>query len=163
MSFISQNFGAKNYKRVKEAIIKSAMFAALVQIVIGLLAYLISPPFFNLMSRDENVIYFAQIRLNWYVFTYFICGIMEVLSLSLRAIGKSFTSMVISLIFVCAFRIFWLYTFYALNPTFSMIYLSYPISWILCIIVFVPIIVSTIKKLSKNKNAKQETIEKTTA
>lgn len=151
MSFVSQNFGAKNYKRVKEAIIKSALFVCIVQLSVGLLGYLISEPFFRMMTGDEKIIEYAQIRLNWYAFTYFICGIMEVLSLSMRAIGKSFVSMVISLIFVCAFRIFWLYTFYLLNKTFGMIYASYPISWILCIMIQIPIIVFTIKKLSKNQ------------
>ena len=151
MSFVSQNFGAKNYKRVKDAIIKSSIFVCIFQFSVGLLGYLISMPFFKMMTQDSKVIEFAHIRLTWFAFTYFICGIMEVLSLSMRAIGKSFTSMVISLIFVCAFRIFWLYTFYLLNKTFGMIYASYPISWILCIMIQIPIIVFTIKKLSKNQ------------
>lgn len=159
MSFVSQNYGAKNYKRVTEAIIKSSIFAAVIQAAIGLLAYLVSAPFFKMMSSDAKVIEYAQIRLNWYCLTYFMCGIMEVLSLAMRAIGRSFASMVISLIFVCAFRIFWLYTFYLIMPSFSMIYASYPISWILCIGVLVPMIVSTIKKLSKAKKEQQEQVE----
>ena len=159
MSFVSQNYGAKNYQRVKETIIKSAIFVCIVQVVVGLLGFAVSIPFFKMMSSNDEVIKFAQIRLNWYVFTYFLCGIMEVLSLSMRAIGKSFTSMVISLIFVCAFRIVWLYSFYLLNKTFGMIYASYPISWVMCIMVQVPIIVSTIKKLSKAKKEQQEQVE----
>ncbi len=159
MSFVSQNYGAKNYKRVKEAIIKSITFVCVVQIVIGLLGYVISGPFFNMMSNNQEVIHYAQIRLNWYCLTYFICGVMEVLSLSMRAIGKSMTSMIISLIFVCAFRIIWLYTFYLLSPTFSMIYASYPISWILCIIVQVPIIIAVMKRLEKTAKAERKTGE----
>ena len=158
MSFVSQNYGAKNLSRVKDAIIKSSLFVFVVDATLGLLAYLISEPFFRIMTQDNLVIHFASIRLIWNAGFYFLCNIMEVLLLSMRAIGKSMTSMIISLIFACAFRIFWLYTFYLLNPTFGMIYLSYPISWIMCISVLVPIIVSVIKK-SKNKLEQTATLE----
>ena len=151
MSFVSQNFGARNHKRVTEAIIKGCILVTAVQIAVGLLGYAISGPFFRMLTQDEKVIHFANIRLQWNAFTYFLCGIMEVLSLSMRAIGKSFSSMVISLICVCAFRIFWLYTFYLLSPTFSMIYVSYPVSWILCIVIDAPIVISVIRKAIKKE------------
>jgi len=155
MSFVSQNFGARKHKRVSETIIKACILVSIVQIAVGLLGYAISEPFFRMMTNDPLVIQFAGIRLKWYAFTYFLCGIMEVLSLAMRAIGKSFSSMVISLIFVCAFRIFWLYTFYLLNPTFGMIYVSYPVSWILCIVIDAPIVISVIRKAIKKDIQKQ--------
>lgn len=156
MSFVSQNYGAKNFRRVREAILKSVLLAFIVQFSVGMLGYLLARPFFNIMSSDENVFAFYMTHLSWHAFTYFLCGIMEVLSLSMRAIGKSFVSMIISLMFACVFRIIWLYTFYLLNPTFSMLLVSYPISWILCIMVQIPIIVATIKKHMREHNSKAE-------
>jgi Na+-driven multidrug efflux pump len=74
---------------------------------------------------------------------------MEVLTYALRALGKSTTAMVISILFVCVFRIIWLNTFYLLNPTFAMIFYSYPISWFMSIVVNMLFLVPTINKIKK--------------
>ena len=160
MSFVSQNYGAKNFKRIKEAIIKAIIMVALVQFSVGVIIYyLISPPFFSMMSSNPEVIKFAVMRNVWFSFFYFLCGMYEVFALSMRAIGKSLTSMFISLIFVGAFRVIWLNTIFLLNPTFDMIFCIYPISWIMCMLVQVPIIISTLKKKEKQYNDEKNQIE----
>ena len=61
--------------------------------------------------------------------SYFLCGIMEVLANSLRGLGKSATAMIISFLGSCVFRIVWIMTVFKLNPTLTMLYIVYPISW----------------------------------
>ena len=56
--------------------------------------------------------------------TYFLCGIMDVLCGALRALGKSVTSMIISLIGACGFRILWLQTVFKIYSTWSCIFIS---------------------------------------
>ncbi|MBO7149977.1 MAG: hypothetical protein J6V71_03685, partial [Clostridia bacterium] len=94
-------------------------------------------------------------------FLYFMCGVMEVFQLASRAMGKSTTSMILALFFACIFRIIWLKSFYLLNPTFIMIFVSYPVSWALNIIAHIILIVPLIKKLGKefakgNSTTKEE-------
>ena len=79
-------------------------------------------------------------------FTYFLCGIMEVLSYSVRGLGKSVTSMIISLIGACLFRIIWIETIVKITNDFSMIWWSYTASWALTVLMFTPILISLIKK-----------------
>ena len=39
--------------------------------------------------------------------------------------------MIVSLTGACLFRIVWIYTVFAANPTLNILYISYPISWLL--------------------------------
>jgi Na+-driven multidrug efflux pump len=76
-----------------------------------------------------------MIRLTYLATTYFLCGIMEVGCGMLRGIGQSFTSMIISLTGTCALRVIWIYTIFAMNPTMETLYLSYPVSWSVTLVV----------------------------
>ena len=49
----------------------------------------------------------------------------------LRGMGLAIFPMIMSLMGVCVFRIVWLYTFFAANPTLATLFWSYPISWIM--------------------------------
>ena len=42
--------------------------------------------------------------------------------------------MIISVFGICAFRIIWLYTAFAMEPTFAMLMLGYPASWLITLI-----------------------------
>ena len=61
---------------------------------------------------------------------------MEVESQLTRGMGKSTTAMFISLVGNCVLRIVWLKIFPFVWWTIDMVYLSYPISWILTIVVY---------------------------
>ena len=65
--------------------------------------------------------------------TYALCGMMDVMVGVLRGIGYSILPMAVSLIGACGFRILWLATIFKMDGyhTITVIYLSYPISWIL--------------------------------
>ena len=62
--------------------------------------------------------------------TYFLCGIMDVLSGMLRGMGESMLPMVVSMIGSCLLRVVWIYTIFAADRTLPVLYLSYPVTWI---------------------------------
>jgi len=62
---------------------------------------------------------------------YFLCGLMEVGSGIMRGLGHSTTSSITSLVGTFAFRIFWILVIFAQNHSLVVLYLSYPITWIL--------------------------------
>lgn len=144
MSLVSQNYGARNKKRI----VKSIIFAVLTGIVVDLFIAGIILAFANqlcsIMTDIPEVIEIAKIRLYIMCLTFFIGSTMDTLTYALRALGKSTTAMVISIFFVCVFRIIWLNTFYLLNPTYAMIFYSYPISWFMCIVVNLIFLIPTI-------------------
>ena len=135
MSFTSQNYGAAKFDRIRKTVMECAALAAGVGIAMGMLAYVFSPYILRLYINadlpDPLVIQTGQLRLSVIATTYLLCGVMDTLSYSVRGIGHSTLSMVVSLIGACAFRIFWIYTVFAADRSLSTLYLSYPISWAL--------------------------------
>ena len=78
---------------------------------------------------------------------------MDVASGALRGLGKSFSSMIISLVGACLFRLVWIWVVFPLNPTLDVVYVSYPISWVLTFGVAFVVIVAALRKLLRNQAA----------
>jgi Na+-driven multidrug efflux pump len=82
---------------------------------------------------------------------------MEVLGGALRGMGKSITTMVISLLGACAFRILWVKTVLPLFPVVECVYLSYPISWFLVVVCNAIFLIVEYQKLAHPKLSPKKT------
>ena len=100
-------------------------------------------------SSDEAVIAAGYERLWIICGTYLLCGIMDVLASSLRGLGYSVLPMVVSLVGSCLLRLVWIATIFQLNRTPFMLYISYPISWILTASVHLICLLVVRRKLQK--------------
>jgi putative MATE family efflux protein len=129
LSFTSQNLGAGNYKRIYKVLRICLLYSALTGVVLGALFCFFGKPLLHIYSNDDTVIEFGMRRLLIVCLPYFLCGIMDVMVGSLRGLGYSITPMIVSLIGVCAFRIFWIYSVFAIDRSFEVLFLSYPVSW----------------------------------
>ena len=139
ISFSSQNAGAGNYKRIKR-IVLTAQGCVIVAGAAAGFGLLYSGPFvLRLFSADSDVIRAGMVRLSVILSTYFLCGMMDVMVGGLRGIGYSVTPMVVSLIGACGLRLVWLSTVFQI-PKFHtprIVYLSYPVSWLITFCVHV--------------------------
>ena len=72
---------------------------------------------------------------------------MDVLSSTMRALGKSVTSMIICLIGSCLLRIIWVNVMFALFPSYDLIFVSYPATWIITSIVLALVLIPMLKKI----------------
>ena len=70
----------------------------------------------------------------------------------IRGLGKSGLSAIISIFTTCIFRVAWIYTVFEYFENLESIFISYPISWLLSVIIFLPLVVILIKKAAQ-KNA----------
>lgn len=131
LNFISQNHGAHNYARIHKIVLYSVGLAALIGLLVGNLATLFGRSLLGLYADDPEVIEYGLTRMRIMCCTYFLVGFMDVMCGAMRGLGYSLLPMVISLAGACGFRILWLYTFFAWDPTLTTLYLSYPISWAL--------------------------------
>ena len=86
---------------------------------------------YGLIGDSTAVIDAGMIRLSVMATTYFLCGLMEVGCGVMRGLGKSIPPMLVSLIGSCLFRVVWIFTVFAAFPTPIVLYISYPISWVL--------------------------------
>ncbi|MDY5015162.1 MAG: MATE family efflux transporter [Eubacteriales bacterium] len=131
LTFTGQNVGAKKYERISRICLTSLLTVSTIGIVMGLTAYAFGPTLLGIYDPDPNVISYGMIRLRVFGYTYFLCGVMEVFVGMLRGMGCSFLPMVVSLLGSCVLRIIWIYTVFAVFHTLNILYISYPISWLI--------------------------------
>ena len=134
ITFVGQNVGAKKYKRIGRVLVVCLVVVTATWAVVAGIAILFRHQLLALYAGGEEAIIQAGIaRMSVIAATYVLCGYMEVICGAVRAMGKSFTTMVFTLIGVVGVRILWINTvFKAINTPFS-VYLSYPVSWIISI------------------------------
>lgn len=133
----SQNIGANKPKRVYHVMGYCYLLVVIVGVIMSTLAMTLQEPLLSLYgvkpgadgTLEGLAMYAAKTRFLYIIAPYFLCGMMEVSSGVLRGLGKSFTSMIISLIGSCVLRILWISLVFPQNPTLETIFISYPITW----------------------------------
>lgn len=129
LSFISQNLGAKQYKRITHVAVTGVGLVAIIGLALGGVALLFDTQLLSIYSDTADVVTFGLKRMWIIAPTYFICGMMDVIMGCNRGLGYSIMPMIVSLAGACGFRILWIFTIFASNPTLETLYTSYPISW----------------------------------
>ena len=135
MTFIGQNYGARRFRRLNRIFFIALIQVAVAGIVVSQVEILFGRELASLYidasdpSRDaiiDAVMEIFRIMLT----TYFLCGIMEVISGVLKGLGFSFISMIASLIGL-GVRVIWI-LFVTPTEKFHTVFglfISYTISW----------------------------------
>ena len=127
--FAGQNIGARKPRRILASIKACMVWSVVFGVVLGVLSCVFGRQLISLYSTDPAVIATGLERLYIVNLPYFLCGIMDVMTGSLRGIGYSILPMVVSILGACAFRIVWVVTIFAARPTMLVLMASYPVSW----------------------------------
>lgn len=129
ISFISQNFGAGKFKRIKMILINCIVIVTITGLVLGNSAYLLGKYLLSAYNSEPEVIREGLIRLSIICTMYFLCGLMDVMVGAMRGIGYSILPMIVSLIGACGLRIIWIYTVFAHFRSLQILFISYPVTW----------------------------------
>lgn len=130
LTFVSQNYGAGQSKRVDRIAILCLCYGACISLVLGNLIYYFGTPLTALYAPGETeVIAQAVVRLGYVAAFHFLCAFMDIMVGVLRGLGYSVIPMIVSLVGSCAFRLLWIATIFQWYTTPSCLYISYPISW----------------------------------
>lgn len=129
VSFIGQNYGASNWKRIKKGNRLCIFGGSLITFAACILLIIAMPVILNVFTKDAAVA--AQtLKIVKVTFPfYFFYTILECFSSNLRGFGKAFLPMIVTVISFCGFRIIALFALMAKNPSPDKVALSYPISW----------------------------------
>ncbi len=149
ITIVSQNYGARNYDRIKKSIIYACTINLFAGVILGLGALALLRPMIGLITDNQMVIDYAFKRFIGIGLFYSLCGIMNVLSYALMGLGRSFTGMVIAIFTATIFRIIWLNVMYRLTGNFTIIYTAFPVSWILSIIAYLSVLIPHLVKKVK--------------
>ncbi len=155
ITFTSQNVGAKKPERVKRITYSALAIVVAIGMSLSGTVYLLKTPLLGLygvkdgaVGSVENLAWTSAVtRFRYICLVYFTCGSMDVLSGVLRGLGKSFTSMTISLIGACLLRLVWVWLIFPRYLTLDSIFISYPISWVLTLVATFIVIQVVLKKM----------------
>lgn len=151
LSFVGQNLGAGNADRAKKSLYVTIGVITVVGATTGGLVCLFGKALCYAVRPDADVVSFALIRLYMLAPTYFLCSIMNAYAYTMRGMGKSFVAMLISLFGACLLRIIWIYAIKALFPgQIVWVYVSYPATWIITILIYLATFYPTFNKVKKS-------------
>ncbi len=139
ITFVSQNFGAQNKKRINRSFRSCIFLVVAGGMLLSAITLLFDNELLSLFTAAggtesdipaEVIINYGVERLKYVVTVYFLCGLMDVISGAERGLGVSLLPTVVALVFTCGFRLLWVFTVFDLfSRTLSTLFLSYPISW----------------------------------
>ncbi len=148
INFVGQNAGAGKMDRVKRSIFLCFGMVVAVGIVVGGAGYLCGEFLLGIYRPGETAVIAAGMdRMRIVSTLYFLCGVMEVLTGSLRGLGRSIMPMIVSLIGACGLRILWIYTVFAVFHEMTVLYISYPVTWFITSAVHAICLVYTYRKV----------------
>lgn len=129
LSFTSQNIGAKKFSRLNRILAVCLGVVTVTGLILGWGALAGGQELLRIYSTDPEVISYGILRMEIICTTYFLCGCMDTLVGSLRGMGYSVLPMAVSLTGACGIRVLWIFTVFAAFHSFTVLYLSYPVSW----------------------------------
>lgn len=134
MSFTSQNYGVGKYKRMDRVLIDCLILTVSVPLLLGCGAWLFGPQVLSIYTREKDVIESGMEILAITTVPYFLCGIMDLFPGALRGMGHSAVPMILSVIGTVGTRILWIFGFFPHHKSLYFLFISYPASWIITIV-----------------------------
>ena len=134
MSFISQNYGVNKPKRMDRVMIDCIILSVGVSLVLGCGSYAFGGEILKIYTEDPDVIRCGLEILALTTVTYFLCGIMDLLPGALRGMGASAVPMILSIIGTVGMRIVWIFGVFPAHRSLKILFISYPASWTLTIL-----------------------------
>lgn len=152
--FVGQSVGAKKYREIKKTVIACVLNIMALAPILTTFGILLREQLLGLYITDNDAaMEAARIKYLLVIWFYFLCGIMETGSGTLRALGRSTSSTVISLIGVCGFRIIWILTLFKMYPTMQCLCICVPFTWILTSGITFAVIWLDVRKKYKSQRA----------
>ena len=134
MSFTSQNYGVGNYKRMDKVLRDCLVLTVAVALIMGSCFWFFGPEILRIYTSNPEVITHAMEIMSITIMPYFLCGIMDLFPGALRGMGHSGIPMILSIIGTVGTRIIWIFGAFPHHRTLRFLFVCYPGSWGITII-----------------------------
>ena len=134
--FVGQNFGAKEYERVKEGINISLKISVYTSLIFIIILNIFAPYILKLFTNDVAVIKVGLESIRIVFPSYVLYAMNQIYIGSLRGIEKTFEPMLISLFAHCIFRVIWCFVLLQYFHDMKVIYSSYSVSIVLMFVLY---------------------------
>lgn len=128
-TFVGQNFGARQYDRVKKCARTGLLMTMVSIIAISVIIFTLCPVFLSIFTNDQVVIEQGTKFLRTISPSYFTYVFVQVYSATIRGCGESVQPTILSLVTICGVRILWLFAVVPFHHTVETVVFSYDVSW----------------------------------
>ncbi len=128
-TFVSQNLGAKQYKRARKGAAFSIIATVLLAEGIGILHYTFAPVLVGLFDNTPGVVALGVRQARTVTLFYFLLAFSHGVAAICRGAGKAFVSMGVMLSIWCIVRVAYIVTVMELTGDIGLIYWAYPLTW----------------------------------
>jgi len=131
-TYVGQNVGAGKYDRVKKGMKVCLLFSCGTAMVMAILVMLGFDHVITIFTTDPASQNFAK-QMMWFLAPFaWTFTFSEIFGGAIRGAGAALKVTLITAICVCAFRIVWLFTLLNFIPDIRIVFMCYPVSWVLC-------------------------------
>lgn len=158
VSFVGQNHGAKNYRRIRSVIKVSLVVSLISSAIMAGIAVAFSKQILGIYTDDSAVVEAGVGKLVIMAISFLLSGATGIYGSVLRGVEKPNICFVINILSICAVRIIWIGLIFPLYPIFEMVFFCYPLSWTVQIAVLGPISYKMLSKLER-ENENEEIVD----
>lgn len=151
MSYVAQNLGAENIKRVKQTVVCSIIITVSFGASLGALSAIFSGQLSSIISPNPEIIAYSRQKMVIISSTYFLSGINETMGGVLKGMGRPIFPAFVTFVFMFLLRFFWVYVIFPLCPNLTFLYAVWPIGWTMAIISLFAVYIPSIRKLQVDK------------
>jgi len=156
LAFTGQNFGAREYKRLNTILYDALFIVTFLGLSVGFLCLALCDRLFSIYTKSPLVIEAAKTRAWVIIPTYFMCGIMNVFTGSIRGHGYPILPTVISAVGILAIRILWIFTVFEKTNDIKLLYFSWAVSYLVVNIAFTISYIIIHKRIKKKPTSKDK-------
>lgn len=156
LTYIGNASGAGDVSRIRRISRECLATVLLIGVPLSVLFHLAGRPLLSLYvaATDPHypeILAFGMVRSLYITLPYFFCGIMECYCGCVRGLGHSWTAMAITILGACVFRLGWILTLFRYHHTLPVLYLSFPVSWIISAIAYILCFLYLIRRFHHQK------------
>ena len=129
-TYVSQNYGAGKFDRLKEGVRLSIKLSMGFTAILSVFMLLLARPLLSIFITEQVVLDIGLDIMRFLVPCYITYVLVEILAGAVRGAGKALVPTLITVFGVCALRLLWVFPAVPTHCTMMMVILSYPITWV---------------------------------
>lgn len=129
LSFVGQNYGARQFGRIRKGVRVCMGMAMGMTVLIATLLLTLGRYCFGIFTDDLGVIESCVEIMSFFVPYYVIWTFIEIISNTLRGMGDALVPMIMSVVGVCGLRILWMLFVVPMRGDLFTICMCYPVTW----------------------------------
>lgn len=128
-TFSGQNLGAGEYERIRHGMKTSVSIGVVYSIITSIMLLILAPQIISIFTQDTEVIQHGTYMMKYMYPFYWILAIFHILNGTIRGVGKTMQSMLISIVSLCGVRVLWISIAFSIEHRLDWLLLAYPGTW----------------------------------